>query len=255
MYGNTTGSDNVAIGSQALDANTTGGANTAIGRLAMTDNTTGNHNIGIGYRTRKYGTTGSENVVIGNEAGENMTTGNQHTLIGMYAGQAITSNSSSVCIGYKAGKNTAGSSELFIARSDTANNQSSTWIYGNSSGACYQGNNSSSWTTTSDERIKKDIVDSPNGLAKIDALKVRNFNYRTPEEITAEGITGCDATGLQTGVIAQEIESVLPNAVLEDANGCKQVNTDPIFWSMVKAVQELSAKNEALLTRIEALEG
>ena len=129
---------------------------------------------------------GSENVVIGNEAGENMTTGNQHTLIGMYAGQAITSNSSSVCIGYKAGKNTAGSSELFIARSDTANNQSSTWIYGDSSGTCYQGNNSTTWTTSSDERIKKDIVDSSNGLAKIDAIQVRNFNYRTQEEITCQ---------------------------------------------------------------------
>ena len=100
--------------------------------------------------------------------------------------------------------------------------------------------------TNANERIKKNIVDSPNGLAKIDALQVRNFNYRTPEEITAEGITGCDATGLQTGVIAQEIETVLPNAVLEDAKGCKQVNTDPIFWAMVKAIQELSAKVTAL---------
>ena len=105
------------------------------------------------------------------------------------------------------------------------------------------------------KRIKKDIVNSPNGLAKIDALQVRNFNYRTPEEITAEGITGCDATGLQTGVIAQEIETVLPNAVLEDANGCKQVNTDPIFWAMVKAIQELSAENTAIKARLTTLEG
>ena len=84
---------------------------------------------------------------------------------------------------------------------------------------------------------------------------MRNFNYRTPEEITTEGITGCDATGLQTGIIAQEIETVLPKAVSARANGTKEVNTDPIFWAMVKAIQELSAKNEALLTRIEALEG
>jgi hypothetical protein len=32
------------------------------------------------------------------------------------------------------------------------------------------------------------------------------------------------------------------------------VNTDPIFWSMVNAIKELSAKNEALEDRIKALE-
>ena len=147
----------------------------------------------------------------------------------------------------KSGANeTTANNQLWIARNSTGVGNAATWIYGNASGACYQGNNSSSWTTTSDERIKKDIVDSPNGLAKIDALQVRNFNYRTPEEITAEGITGCDAAGLQTGVIAQEIETVLPNAVSASAGGTKQVNTDPIFWAMVKAIQELSAKVTAL---------
>ena len=145
--------------------------------------------------------------------------------------------------------------ELFIARSNSQPHTSTTWIYGGSSGACYQGNNSSSWSTSSDERIKKDIVDSPNGLAKIDAIQVRNFNFRTQEEITVDGLHACDATELQTGVIAQELESVLPNAVTANKTGQKQVNTDPIFWAMVKAIQELSAKNEALLTRIEALEG
>ena len=246
MYLNTTGSDNVAVGRDALKSNTTGGANIAIGKDANYSNSTASHNLAIGYRTRVNGTTGSENVCVGNEAGEDMTTGNKHTLIGMYAGQQITTNSSSVCVGYKAGKNTGGNSELFIARSDTANNQSSTWIYGDSSGTCYQGNNSTTWTTSSDERIKKDIVDSSNGLAKIDAIQVRNFNYRTQEEITASGLTSCDASGLQTGVIAQELETVLPNAVTASDLGQKRVNTDPIFWSMVKAIQELSAKVKAL---------
>mgnify|MGYP000551144485 CR=1 FL=1 len=59
-------------------------------------------------------------------------------------------------------------------------------------------------------------------------------------------VVGSNAQGLQTGVIAQEIETVLPNAVSEDDAGCKQVNTDPVFWAMVKAIQELSAKVKAL---------
>jgi hypothetical protein len=114
------------------------------------------------------------------------------------------------------------------------------------------GANSSSWFATSDERIKKDIVDSPDGLDKINAVKVRNFNFRTQEEITVDGLTGCDAAGLQTGVIAQELEGVLPKAVSANEAGQKQVITDPIFWAMVKAIQELSTENEALKARLTA---
>jgi hypothetical protein len=33
------------------------------------------------------------------------------------------------------------------------------------------------------------------------------------------------------------------------------VNTDPIFWSMVNAIKELSAKNDALEARLTTLEG
>ena len=54
--------------------------------------------------------------------------------------------------------------------------------------------------------------------------------------------------------IAQEIELVLPHAVIENEHGLKQVNTDPIFWSMVKAIQELSTQNAALAARLTTLE-
>ena len=62
---------------------------------------------------------------------------------------------------------------------------------GNSSGTygnMYQGNNSSSWSTTSDRRIKKNIVDNTVGLSEILQLRVRNFEYRLPEEIEDEVI-------------------------------------------------------------------
>lgn len=195
-------------------------------------------------------TLGNNNFVAGASAGGNIRSGgNNNTLVGYQAGITRTTGSSNVCIGYQAGHDgLTASNLLFIARSNTGPSNAATWIFGDGSGACRQGNNLTTWTQTSDERIKKNIVDSPNGLAKIDALQVRNFNYRTEAEITVSGLTGCDATGLQVGVIAQEIETVLPEAVSEGEGGQKQVQTDPIFWSMVKAIQELSA-------RIKVLEG
>ena len=47
----------------------------------------------------------------------------------------------------------------------------------------YQGNNSGSWATTSDRRIKKNIEDNNTGLNEIEQIQVRNFDYRTEEEI------------------------------------------------------------------------
>jgi len=256
LSANTTGNNNTALGSYALSANTTAHNNTALGKSTLTSNTTGDKNTGLGKTALYANTTGVQNTSVGFESGDSVTTGMKNTFLGTGAGTTITTGSQNVCIGYEAGASeTTSSYMLWLARDNSAAHNAGVWIYGNSGGACYQGNNSSSWSTSSDERIKKDIVNSSDGLAKIDALQVRNFNYRTPEEITVDGLTGCDASGLQTGVIAQEIESVLPKAVTENTKGLKQVNTDPIFWAMVKAIQELSAQNTALAARITTLEG
>ena len=56
------------------------------------------------------------------------------------------------------------------------------------------------------------------------------------------------------GVIAQEVEAVLPECIKVSAEGAKTVSTDPILWSMLNAIKELSAKNEALEARLAALE-
>ena len=53
-------------------------------------------------------------------------------------------------------------------------------------------------------------------------------------------------TGIQVGCIAQELETVLPNAVIEDDRGVKNVQGDEITWHLIKAVQELSAEVNAL---------
>jgi hypothetical protein len=55
---------------------------------------------------------------------------------------------------------------------------------------------------------------------------------------------------VQTGVIAQEIESVLPECIKVSDKGAKTVQTDPIMWALVNAVKELSAKVEALESQL-----
>ena len=55
-----------------------------------------------------------------------------------------------------------------------------------------------------------------------------------------------DKEGAQVGVIAQEIETVLPDVVKEESTGAKTVNPENITWYLVNAVQELSAEIEEL---------
>jgi hypothetical protein len=123
-------------------------------------------------------------------------------------------------------------------------------------GGVYQGNNSSSWSTTSDRRIKKNIVDNTIGLDKINQIQVRNFEYRTPEEITeVPSGSAIDKKGIQLGVIAQEIEQILPDVVKEESTGVKSVNPDNITWYLVNAVKELSAKVDTLQNEVNTLKG
>ena len=244
-------------------------------------NTVGGSNAGNSFT----GTDATDNTLIGYDAGTAITTADQITAFGTYAAKAITTGGGSTAFGRLAGSgvstgvdnvfigqqagHTQGnlSNSLFIARDNTGSSVASTWIYGNSSGACYQGNNSTTWSTTSDIRLKKNIVDSPKGLAEINQLRVTNFEYKTEEEIdmsefpladspnqvclndeTKEGVT-------QTGFIAQEVEKILPECVKTSDKGAKTVNTDAIMLALVNAVKELSAKVETLQSEINTLKG
>jgi hypothetical protein len=64
-----------------------------------------------------------------------------------------------------------------------------------------------------------------------------------------------DKQGVQLGVIAQEIQQVLPDMVKEESTGVLRVDTDNMTWYLVNAVKELSAKVEALQTEVNLLKG
>ena len=161
----------------------------------------------------------------------NLTTGQRNVLIGPYARVSASGLNDAIVIGYN-----------LTAKGDD------TGFIGGSNGV-YQENNNSAWSTTSDRRIKKNIEDNTTGLDKINQIKVRNFEYRAKEEIT--DFENSDAVmvnkkGLQVGVIAQEIQEVLPDVVEELGTGALSVNPDNITWYLVNAVKELSAKVTAL---------
>ena len=79
---------------------------------------------------------------------------------------------------------------------------------------------------------------------------MRNFEYRQSAEITAfKDNVAIQKDGIQLGLIAQELQKVLPDCVTKGSTGVLSVNTDPLLWYLINAVQELTAKVEALEAR------
>jgi hypothetical protein len=245
LYSTTTGSNNMGIGTYCLYSTTTGTDNTGIGVNTMFFNTTGTKNVAIGKDSLKRITTGSFNVVIGaSNANPPITTGFCNVLIGPECEASSDTVDNEIVIG--------GKKEGSFAATITGKGTNTGFI-NPGDGGVYQGNNSSSWSTTSDRRIKKNIEDNNTGLNAINNIRVRNFEYRTQDEITDfenSASAVIHKEGVQLGVIAQEIEQILPDVVKEESTGVKSVNPDNIVWYLVNAVKELSAQVEELKKKV-----
>jgi hypothetical protein len=99
---------------------------------------------------------------------------------------------------------------------------------------------------TSDFRLKTNIVPISNPLQKLKRVRGVTFDW-TDEYLKKNG--GEDGYFIRkndVGVIAQEIEKVLPEVVAEREDGTKAVKYDRIVSLLIEAVKELSAEVEAL---------
>jgi len=104
-----------------------------------------------------------------------------------------------------------------------------------------------SWDSTSDIRLKDVKGDYKRSLEELSKINPIVFNYK---EKNHENYS----SNIQyIGVIAQEIQNIIPEAVKEDENGYLSVNNDPIIWTMLNSIKELKAKYDALKVEVEAL--
>jgi hypothetical protein len=100
----------------------------------------------------------------------------------------------------------------------------------------------------SDIKLKKDIHDSTvNALDAINRIEHRAFSWKRSGKEVANGY------------IAQELEEVIPGSTYDvdqgDGSAIKQIRLLGVVPYLSKAIQELSAKVDALEARLEELEG
>tara|TARA_R100000322_G_scaffold161838_1_gene124098 strand:- start:331 stop:1275 length:945 start_codon:yes stop_codon:yes gene_type:complete len=105
-------------------------------------------------------------------------------------------------------------------------------------------------TFTSDERLKTNIVDVEDGLLeKLNSVRFVNFKWKADPK-----------SPVQMGVIAQELEKIFPDLVVEDDDAVgtgetyKSVSYGKLNLIAIKAIQEQQALIETLEAKVKALE-
>jgi hypothetical protein len=124
--------------------------------------------------------------------------------------------------------------------------------YFDGAGDVYNYDNSSSWNTTSDLRIKQNIKSMGSVMAAVLALRPVEFDYT--EEFSNHKQWKGDQRLNQTGFIAQEYEAVLPSHVSSSEvkigeskyEDLRNLNEGKLIPYLVKAIQELKAEIDQL---------
>jgi hypothetical protein len=137
---------------------------------------------------------------------------------------------------FQLGSNCNNTSSYFLVCSTTSDKF---YIYGNGT-----------YTTVSDIRLKKNISKvNDTYLDKVLGLNIVNYNWNEQE----------DGSPLEFGMIAQDVEKVIPNIVHEgreqkDGNIYKGIQASVLPYILIKAMQEQQAQIELLSNKILALE-
>ena len=101
---------------------------------------------------------------------------------------------------------------------------------------------------SSDSILKEDILKINTAMDKVDSLSGYEFTWND--------LIGDERAGTKDyGVIAQEIENVLPHAVNINSRGYKTVNYNSLIPLLIEAVKELSARVKELENPEEEIDG
>jgi len=264
------GIKNTAIGFEALknNDNNNANANTSVGYQSHFHNVSGYNNTAVGNQALYGYSGGFENIAIGYQAlkgGNTSANGQQNIAIGVNALNDNVSGDNNIAIGYNAGFGHTGDDQLFIQNRTVSTykpliwgrfapssirvqingeNESTTnmfYVNGSAGGT-------SSWSSSSDRRLKKNISTIHDALKKVKMLRGVNFEWKKPEN---------HREGLQMGFIAQESIESIPE-VVDDKSEFMSMEYAPITALLVEAVKEqnkeFKLRNKELKERIKKLE-
>ncbi len=244
----------------------------------------GQSNLLMGLFAGSALTTGSSNIFMGLDVGYSCDPDAQDNVwIGLAAGRSSAS-SGSVFIGKYAGYNEDSDNKLIIQTGYTgADNETNALVYGDFSTKYFRHNGyvginhdgNSGWALTvgmddgdnfglvvygpthctdgswysSDLRLKKNIVTYTGALQKILSIRGVSYNWRSDEFPDRHY-----ATKTQVGVIAQEVEDVIPEVVGIGPEGYKSVDYSKFTAVLIEGMKEQQQQIELLESKLKAYE-
>lgn len=165
--------------------------------------------------------------------------------------QAIASG---YAFGIDAVRNTNDSGGILIKNGDTQGTHYAVSFFNTSNsiiGSIVTSNGGTSFNTSSDYRLKENVVNLTGAIDRVKQIPVHRFNFIAEPDKTIDGF------------IAHEVSNVVPEAVTGekdavDADGniiSQGIDQAKLVPLLTAALQEAIAEIENLKTRIEALEG
>jgi hypothetical protein len=246
------GIQNTAFGYQSLYSTAIGDANSAFGWKSLYANTDGIDNTAVGHAALLANSTGSGNTGIGEEALSGISTQDGNTGVGYLAGYFNTATNCTF-VGAATQTNANGYTNSSAFGYGTLLDGSNRIYLGNSSITSIKGQ--VGFTTYSDGRFKKNIIENVPGLSFINKLRpitynvdvngMENFmhpNSNQPINHEKEKI-------IYSGFIAQEVEKSAKELNYdfsgvdkpENENGLYGLRYAEFVVPITKAIQELDA--------------
>ena len=97
---------------------------------------------------------------------------------------------------------------------------------------------STSWVSTSDERLKNVVAPVSDACATLKGINPVIYSWKSDEQATRH-----------IGLLAQEVQKVIPECVYEDPSGNLGIVYQDVLPVLLRAIKELTARVEILETR------
>jgi len=222
-----------------------------------------NYNVGVGFEAL-YDADASYNTGLGFSAGKYLD-GEGNTAIGAYAlDEASITGTYNIGIGYGAELSaTTASNECQIGAPNGVTGQITRLDVGGcdfsmDTTALYYGAEIRAGGDivayySSDINLKENIQNIPDALSKVNAIRGVTYDWKDDYLATKGKEDDYFNRKHDVGVIAQEVEAVLPEVVAERKDGTKAVRYEKLTALLIEAVNDLTGEVKTLKAELEEL--
>jgi len=274
----TSGIGNTGVGYEALALCTDGKRNTAIGYQTLhSAMNVGDSNTAVGFKSLYAVDPDADdegaNSALGSLSGSTITSGEANTFLGFATGASgsndTTTGDGNTFVGSLAGGSGAGVNDEIVLKAGVdalAGGGTETIRIGvDSDYITNDFGENATWTHSSDKRIKKNIKPLDLGLQFVNDLKPVTFNKKAPSEYPKEfeqynpkKTKRINPDAVNYGFIAQEVKESMDKAGhskfpmwKENKDGMQMLGETALIPTLVKAIQELSAKVTELENKLK----